>query len=356
MFKLSSKIDNIRAFAFDNQNNLMISTLKSVSSVTQNKIILDVTTESLQWLYFKKPYFYINDSHGNSYTIDDNFIVKKIEGTIYSIFDGKLLFVKRENEIKKTLLIDIKTKDIIAEIPLSSPIFGIYQNLLYRKSPYQLLELFSLKTSKLVWSYKSTQFGTYINWQNDEKDYEIIRFIGVWQNELLVACSNSLLLSLDISTGKILKKWQDLNGYYAEIKRFANKIPPAENFILDVVNSKLISGHIMSITEIDLLTNKIEVFDLEQELKTYNINQLNSTNNNPFNAEHIYLTATMDYKDNKNQWTYDCLLVVNRKTKKVDWQYKFEDSSLGVNIPQLSENKLYQLDNDGNLFIFEKDK
>lgn len=353
---MPTSIDNIRAFALDNQNNLMVSTLKLVSSVTQNKIILEVTKESLQWLHFKKPYFYINDSHGNSYTIDDNFNVNKIEGTIYSFFDGKLLFVRRENEIKKTLLIDIKTKDIIAEIPLASPIFGIYQNLLYRKSPYQLLELFNLKTSKLVWSYKLTQFGTYINWQNDTKDYEIIKFIGVWQDQLLVACSNSLLLALEINTGKILKKWQELNGYYTEIKKFANKIPPAENFILDEPNNKLISGHIMSITEIDLLTNKIEVFDLEQELKTYNINQLNSTNSNPFNKEYIYLTATMDYKDNKNQWTYDCLIAVNRKTKKVDWQYIFEESSLGVNIPQLSQNKLYQLDNDGNLYVFEKEK
>ena len=187
---------------------------------------------------------------------------------------------------------------------------------------------------------------------NLENNSEIKKILGIWESELIVACSDGLLISLDIENGELKRSWQDISGFQFD-SVIQNRIPKMEIFSLhgDVLIGAL---HIFYF-ELDLKTGEIKIENLEEELKCFDIFHIKQTNDNPVTDSHIFLTAMMHQPDGDNKFSYDCLIALNRKTFKIDWQYKFENESLGTNIPKLAGDKLYQLDNGGTLHIFEKE-
>jgi hypothetical protein len=181
------------------------------------------------------------------------------------------------------------------------------------------------------------------------------KFLGVWQNELLVACSNGLLLSLDVESGKLLHEWHSLPGYMQEIHYFANLMPDGQNLVLDEARGMLIGIHVYTYFEIDLKTREVHQYDLREEMPAFGITEFKPCRSNPFTDTHIFVTAFMKKQEDNPNWSYDCLVALNRSSHKIDWQYKFEGESLGTNIPQLGGNRLYQLDNGKTLHVFEKE-
>jgi hypothetical protein len=213
----------------------------------------------------------------------------------------------------------------------------------------------SVFTAEPLWQFDMGGLGEYETYKGEVKSYSVEKFIGVWEDELLVACSNSLILSFDVNTGVEKRRWQTLENYYPNVKEVANKIPRTENFVLETKTNTLIALHIFSLVKIELSTGVIQVVTMENELKKHNINLLKNNSSYAIDDNHIYTTSTMDYEDNKSQWTYDCLIAINRETYQVDWQYKFENEGLGTNTPQLSGDNLYQLTASNTLYIFEKE-
>jgi hypothetical protein len=232
--------------------------------------------------------------------------------------------------------------------------FNLFGNLVIFEKENQI-HAYTFPTAEPLWQFDMGCLGMYETYKGEVKQYIVEKFIGVWEEELLVACSNGLILCIAISTGIEKRRWQQLEGYYPDVQGVSNKLPRTENFILDSQTNILIALHIFSVVIINLLTGDIEVIDMEQELRRLDVNLLKNNSSYGIDDGYIYTTATMAYSDDKSQWTYDCLLAINRNTYKVDWQYKFKEESLGTNTPQLSGDKLYQLTASNTLYIFEKE-
>lgn len=195
-----------------------------------------------------------------------------------------------------------------------------------------------------------------VNWELDLgqiSSSQFIRFIAVYQNQLLIACSNHLLLSVNVNTGEILHQWQELVGFEVG-SLYKDVLPDPTNFVLDEQSSKLIGVFDTYYFEIDLNSKEISYYQLKEELSKYGISDFRPFNDNPFTSEHLFLTAHT-YLDEFANIDLSSILVLNRKTKKVDWLYVIKGTGVGTNIPQITKTHLYQLDTDGTLYIFEKE-
>ncbi len=189
-------------------------------------------------------------------------------------------------------------------------------------------------------------------WELALEGFEIKRNIGIWQNQLIVACSNHILLSLDVNTGKVFTRWHELKGF--EVGQFYKDVlPNPANFVLDGNANKLIGVFHTYYFEIDLITKQISYENLESELKSHSMIAFRPMGNNPFTADHLFLTGHVRDKAMPDI-DFNCVLALNRHTRNVDWSYTFRDTSIGINIPQITDTHLYQIDVENNLYIFEK--
>ena len=70
---------------------------------------------------------------------------------------------------------------------------------------------------------------------------------------------------------------------------------------------------------------------------------------------HIYYTIMTFPPQGYKGFSYDSVIALNRDTFKIDWHYAFEETGLGTNSPKIAGDKLYQLDLNQTLHIFEKE-
>jgi hypothetical protein len=326
--------------------------------------------------YLSKGCIYKDDSEiiklgdnffGTFYCTDKDIIVQYYAEPkfIFFDFDGNLLFTKigyfnygnlGSDLFYLDILID-KIRPIHAENSfLNTNEMGWLSNgdyyLINKRTEIQN---FSISKNKLLWNFSTSTFGSFKDWGNAIKNYEILQFLGIWRNELLVACSNSLLLSIDIDSGELLYKWHELPGYALAFNDLKNKMPPGQHLALDVGQGKIFGVHMETYFEIDLGTREVHVESLKQELKVHDIAVFIPCLKNPFTNINLYLTANMIIPDHNNNWQDDAIVILNRNTRKIEWKYVFEKNSLAKNVPKLAGNKLYQLDINGTLHIFEEE-
>ncbi len=217
----------------------------------------------------------------------------------------------------------------------------------------EVIYFVDLNSAQPLWQYSIESFGTYYDsFKQEHRKYSVSKFLGVWQNELLVAIYEHRIISLDLKTGKMLREWNKIEGFHFD--NFINDlIPRSDSFVLK--GDKLVGALYKFYIEIDLITGQTHFVDISAEMKKYDIVTIYPVLDNPVTDEHIYLTAMMTQKENGPAWAYECLIALNLHTHQIDWHYAFEEANLGTNRPQISGNKLYQLDNNKVLHIFERE-
>jgi len=238
-------------------------------------------------------------------------------------------------------IVEFDTRNTVFEfgrLPISE---GIYRNdnTIFLHLENQLT-CFKLYNQKSAWELKL------------ENITKVEKVINVYHNQLLIACSDHFLLSIDINTGEILRKWQELAGFEAG-QFYKDVLPNPSSFVLDEKEGKLIGTFDIYYFEIDLTSGEVSYEDIRQELNTHHINSFRRMGNNPFTTDHLFVTAHAELEERPNA-DLDCVLALNRNTKKIDWVHIFKDTGLGTNVPQITSTHLYQLDTEKNLFIFER--
>jgi len=205
---------------------------------------------------------------------------------------------------------------------------------------------------KEIWVF---QLNSIILSDDNSTDKNILlrKYFGVWNDQIFFACNIKFIIGLELSSGLIRKVWSTMDGFILDSDN-KGVIPKPESFVLDKANNILIGAINTFYFEIDLITDEIKYFDVKAELLKFGIYFIKQISNNPFTDEHLFLTAMMKQSPNDEKWSSDCLIAFNRKTHEIDWHYSFENASLGTNVPQISENKLFQLDSNNTLHIFQK--
>ena len=176
------------------------------------------------------------------------------------------------------------------------------------------------------------------------------KLIGCFSDQLFMACSNQKILVIDIDQADVHQlsiASQDLGLDHKYHKAELN----SSTFRLDRNGQKLIGVFHTNYIEIEVATNKCHVFDLSNQLNKNGVRSFRSLQNSYFNNSYFFLTGRAEREDRKNI-DLDCIVIVNRLNKKVDWIYVFMDEGIGTNSPMLKGEDLLQLDLEKNLHIF----
>ncbi|WP_055437664.1 hypothetical protein [Lacinutrix algicola] len=251
------------------------------------------------------------------------------------------LFNEDGSIICNWLIYNFKTNTLIKDLKIKTnycnPIFFNEELIIFQEM--NILRCYKVNNGAVLWEY------------NNEFAHNAT--LGIFNDFILLPTKNHTILSINIPTGKIVHKWRELPNINKGSK-WEGLIPESQSFVLDKKQSKLIGAFHKYYIDIDLISHEINYIDITSELKKYHIIFIKQLNDNPFTEVHIFLTAMMEQTLNDKKWSYDCLFALNRNTLKIDWIYKFEKQNLGTHIPKMTHNKLFQLDNNNSLHIFDK--
>ncbi|WP_240927887.1 hypothetical protein, partial [Cellulophaga sp. Z1A5H] len=236
--------------------------------------------------------------------------------------------------------------------------FLIKKNTLFYKKDKIQINSISIPKTKLLWQFNLETLGKFEDRDGNLQNYEVHKFIGAWQNSIVVACSGQLVLDINSKTGELNRKWQALPGYGSSAfqGRLQHKLPSTDGFQLDISKSYLYHLAGAYLVTIDLVTGKADYQTLKNTLEEHVFSGFRWSTGYAEDENHIYTIAEMNRMELGLDYTPQCIVAFNKKTLKIDWHYRFEGDWVKTDIPQLANNKLYQLSGDNTLYIFEKEE
>jgi|GEM_PF-1653790 hypothetical protein len=333
----------------------------------------------------------ISGKHNQIAYVDDQTLVVIYGDNSYSVFDPETL-VEKINKPGSGLKI---TLNHIRKNHLQSRFICYDEN-----SPNQKNGLFNIQTESLVclerdfypwcfldgfilgkknnnsiilnynnchesWRYDVTEIARWRQYYSEpERPGEVRKFIGVWQDELLVALTNHTIIALDIHTGELKRKWRDVPEEKCQNIAFkgyrAAAIPYPEGAVLDSEGGKLVGASGIFYWEIDLHTGALlfEEFSAEFGTPLDKVRYSFASGRIPvLSGDYLFLIGER-YHSSKNANDSE-VIAFNRKTQTIDWRYTFpleEGVRFGLHLqsPVLEGSRLYVLDTSGTLHIFER--
>lgn len=304
------------------KDNYVIFNRKNITNIIDLKTLIGTKIDDLEVL--------------NTYNYNNNSII---------LIDQKQTLFQFDIAIQQKIKLDLKE--------YNWGLIILYQNNLIIIDRYSI-NCYILPTATPLWQYDLSGLGEYTPFRStNPKLYEVLKFIDVWQEQLLVACSDGLILCLDIQTGDEIRRFQQCPPYaIGSITR--EKFHDANAFVLDGSKNILMALNSYFYMEIDLNTNAVKIIDIRENMAEVNIDFLRQSRDYAWDDNYIYSIGNVAKHTSGIAKGDRCILAFNRHTYKIDWQYIFEDDSINTDIPQLAGNKLYQLTANKVLHIFEK--
>ena len=299
---------------------------------------------SLQFLNYKEPYFYIPDIYGNTYLIMGKEVRFLKDIFIKKVISDSFLLVSKD---KKTAILNIINNEF--HYILNSRIFKFLEwkeKLFFKnKNTIQGIEIY---TGQFLWEFPLSSLGKWKNSWDEERDFEVYKLIGIYNNILWAFIEIGGFIGLDIKTGELKYR---ISEYHMgkESKLFFRS-----DYYLDNERGKIFGlAHIF--IEIDLNQDPpfVTQYGLQEEFEKYNIKKANDTAEDfvvQDNLLYFYLAeqlrfGILDINTKEIIYVSEPIAVVER-----------DDSFTRLRDLKVSENKVYILDSNHTLHIFEREE
>ena len=299
---------------------------------------------SLQFLNYKEPYFYIPDIYGNTYLIMEKEVRFLKDIFIKKVISDSFLLVSKD---KKTAILNIINNEF--HYILNSRIFKFLEwkeKLFFKnKNTIQGIEIY---TGQFLWEFPLSSLGKWKNSWDEERDFEVYKLIGIYNNIFWAFIEIGGFIGLDIKTGELKYR---ISEYHMgkESKLFFRS-----DYYLDNERGKIFGlAHIF--IEIDLNQDPpfVTQYGLQEEFEKYNIKKANDTAEDfvvQDNLLYFYLAeqlrfGVLDINTKEIIYISEPIAVVER-----------DDSFTRLRDLKVSENKVYILDSNHTLHIFEREK
>jgi hypothetical protein len=198
----------------------------------------------------------------------------------------------------------------------------------------------------IIWQFSTSNLPIYETSSGEQKHPTVKKFIGVWENQLVVECNRGIILFLDITTGELLHTL-DLN---ADFKYDFSDHLDASTYYISINTSlnKLIILAPAFLYHFDL---KLKTLSVIKDYLNVEISEKWNFKSATFVDDLIYFTG-----DYGQQYVVATRVgVLNSQTGEVLWQTQLEKTG-GLNTaPQVAGDKLYVLSQKNVLYIFEKE-
>ena len=205
-----------------------------------------------------------------------------------------------------------------------------------------------INSDSILWEFPLSSLGKWKNSWDEERDFEVYKLIGIYNNIFWAFIEIGGFIGLDIKTGELKYR---ISEYHMgkESKLFFRS-----DYYLDNERGKIFGlAHIF--IEIDLNQDPpfVTQYGLQEEFEKYNIKKANDTAEDfvvQDNLLYFYLAeqlrfGILDINTKEIIYISEPIAVVER-----------DDSFTRLRDLKVSENKVYILDSNHTLHIFEREK
>ncbi len=351
-FKQIRKIEGIRKVRVNKDTEIL---------VTENAV-LDGNHEVLSSgeinpiTYWYKDCFYFSTYDGDVYKYNE---LDKTTILLYDIKDTGIT-IGKEDKIFLDLTVDNLNYTAVHNITDGS----------FKKLPYQFIEIacsdsvmlggirafrdvkelkmYDFLKESVLWGVDYSSEKWHTTDDGEEREGQVTKVIGIHEGQVLVQLAPYVLLALDVKTGEELWRTQDFfegnidkQYVYYDVSGHTNF-----NWHLEKEENALYLFARFYGLKIDLITQTIEVvYDLSPESgnEVWDLSLTNKV------GDLLYFSGCEDFK----AWRTD-VGVFDLVKKEVVWSYRCENGGFYMAAPEVSNDKLYIIDNNRNLSIFEK--
>ena len=299
---------------------------------------------SLQFLNYKEPYFYIPDIYGNTYLIMGKEVRFLKDIFIKKVISDSFLLVSKD---KKTAILNIINNEF--HYILNSRIFKFLEwkeKLFFKnKNTIQAIEIY---TGQFLWEFPLSSLGKWKNSWDEERDFEVYKLIGIYNNIFWAFIEIGGFIGLDIKTGELKYR---ISEYHMgkESKLFFRS-----DYYLDNERGKIFGlAHIFIEIDLNQAPPFVTQYGLQEEFEKYNIKKANDIAEDfvvQDNLLYFYLAeqlrfGVLDINTKEIIYVSEPIAVVER-----------DDCFTQLKDLKVSENKVYILDSNHTLHIFEREE
>ena len=263
---------------------------------------------------------------------------------IKKVISDSFLLVSKD---KKTAILNIINNEF--HYILNSRIFKFLEwkeKLFFKnKNTIQGIEIY---TGQFLWEFPLSSLGKWKNSWDEERDFEVYKLIGIYNNILWAFIEIGGFIGLDIKTGELKYR---ISEYHMgkESKLFFRS-----DYYLDNERGKIFGlAHIFIEIDLNQAPPFVTQYGLQEEFEKYNIKKANDT------AEDFVVQDNLLYFYLAEQLRFGILEINTREIIYISEPIAVverDDCFTQLKDLKVSENKVYILDSNHTLHIFEREE
>ena len=367
MFKLISKIDNVRDYVIYKGKPYYINTSDEIQCGEKKQMLYKTPLSPLATFNGK---FYCSEWENNYKIFDENLeLIEEGKDKAFLYLSKEFLetyFLDEQQKIFITALLDregnLMVLGNIDKFSISFFQMGIYIYIYKKDKIYDdvmSIRAFSIQKKEHLWEFPLSSLGKWKNPYTDEEiDFQVRRLIGIYNNIFWVFLNAEGFIGLDIETGELkyrIREYHQAIGKTSTSSYDDSKGFFRSDYLLDNKKKKILGLAVDVFIEIDLTQEPpfVTQYGLQEEFEKYNIKKANDTAGSYVvqdNLLYFYLAeqlrfGILDINTKEIIYISEPIAVVER-----------DDCFTQLKDLKVSENKVYILDSNHTLHIFEREK
>jgi hypothetical protein len=315
-----------------------------IKSYSTNK---DILTLNDYWgIKYYETFIHVFDNRSKNWFYDyqGNLLEKRDKTNFYHIFTHKD-YIYYDRNLQKTMHNNIE----ICDKKIGTNYYKL--NRFYYLNDLSLM-CYDLAQKTNLWQFSLSQFGTYKNHWQEERQVGVSKIVGSWKGQLIVLLNNGMFIGLDVENGGLLWKKQDVDGNDT-LQEMDYGFGTPYNPFLDEQEGVIYF----------LQGSAFVRFDLEGQRAAYRWSSQDDAPENYLFIKQSRLKDGLVYFTSSiypNIGVDNTIGVFDIEQNKVVWRHTFPFEK-GVFIPnsqdkiQANEKKLFVLDSAGTLHVFERE-
>ena len=286
MFKLNSKIDNVRDYVIYKGKAYYINTSDEIQCGEKKQMLYKTPLDPI--IVFNNK-FYFSEWENNYKIFDENLELIE-EGKDRVFYKLSEFYIAYNREGKNTILIDKKDNLIELEYIDRSSIRAFSNEYIYvyiykknKTRNIMSIRAFSIQNKERLWEFPLSLLGTYKNpYTDEEKVFQVRRLIGIYNNIFWGFLNAEGFIGLDIETGEL--KYRIPEYHQAIGKTSTSSYDDSKGFfrsdyLLNSEKGKILGLAVDVFIEIDLTQELpfVTQYGLQEEFEKYNIKKANDT-------------------------------------------------------------------------------
>ena len=361
MFKLISKIDNVRDYVIYKGKPYYINTSDEIQCGEKKQMLYKTPLSPLATFNGK---FYCSEWENNYKIFDENLeLIEEGKDKAFLYLSKEFLetyFLDEQQKIFITALLDREENlMVLGEIDKFSISFfqmGVYIYVYKKNKIYDdvmSIRAFSIQEKEHLWEFSLASFGKYKNSWDEERYFRVYKLIGIHNNIFWAFIELGGFIGLDIETGELKYR---IPEYHQAVEKTITKIKGfyRSDYLLDSGKGKILGMAMDVFIEIDLNQELpfATQYGLQEEFEKYNIEGKDTSTQYIVQDDLLYFYLAEQLKFGILDINTKEIIYISEPIAVVER----DDCFTQLKDLKVSENKVYILDSNNTLHIFEREE